>query len=56
MPTTNEKPLREAVEAALRAFRRMYELLDAGADAEELLEDETIWPLTKLRDALEAAM
>lgn len=54
MTTTNEK-LREAVEAALRAFRRMYERLDAGADADELLEDESLWPLTKLRDALEAS-
>ena len=52
---TNETALQEAVEAALLAFRRMYERLDAGADAEELLEDETLWPLTKLRDALEPA-
>lgn len=55
MTTTNEKLLREAVEAALRAFRRMYERLDTGADADELLEDESLWPLTKLRDALEAS-
>ena len=54
MATTNETVLREAAEAALRAFRRMYEILEAGADADDLLDDETLWPLTRLRDALEA--
>ena len=52
MPTTNEVILRRAAEAALRAFRRMYELLEAGADPDDLLDDETLWPLTELREAV----
>lgn len=55
MTTENEPLLRDSVEAALRAFRRMYEKLEAGADADDLLDDETLWPLTQLRDALEAS-
>ena len=55
MVTTNETALRKAAEAALRAFRRMYGKLEAGADADDLLDDETLWPLTQLRDALEGS-
>ena len=55
MPNENDGLLREATEAALQAFRRMYEKLEAGADADDLLDDETLWPLTQLRDALEAS-
>lgn len=55
MATANDTLLRDAAEAALQAFRRMYEMLEAGADADELLEDESLWPLTKLRDAIEAS-
>ncbi len=53
MKTENEAALREAAEAALQAFRRMYELLESGTEAEELLDDETLWPLSQLREALE---
>lgn len=53
--TTNESVLRDAVEAALRAFRQFYEKMEAGVDTDELLEDESLWPLTQLRDALEAS-
>ena len=55
MPTENESVLRQAAEAALKAFRRMYEMLEAGAEPDDLLDDETLWPLTQLRDALEAS-
>ena len=53
MEKSNEQVLREAVETALDAFRRMYELIENGADVDDLVEDESLWPLSKLREALE---
>jgi len=52
LPNENESLLREAAEAALKAFRRMYEMLEAGADPDDLLDDESLWPLTQLREAV----
>ena len=48
MVTTNEVILRGAA-----ALRRLYEMLQAGADPDDLLDDETLWPLTQLREAVE---
>ena len=49
----NEK-LREACEAALNALRTMYDNIENGVyeDLDDLLADESVWPLTQLREAL----
>lgn len=41
------------IAAALNAFRRMYDAMENGADVDEILEDETYWPLELLREAVE---
>ena len=49
MATTNEVILR----GAAATLRRLYEMLQAGADPDDLLDDKTLWPLTQLREAVE---
>jgi hypothetical protein len=44
--------LDSACRAALDALRRMYGRMEGGDEAEDLLSDETLWPLTQLREAL----
>jgi len=43
-----------AAQTALTAFRQMYAKMEAGAESDEILEDETLWPLTQLREAIDA--
>lgn len=46
----------KACEAALTAFRRMYHDIEKGTiDIEELMNDESYWPLTDLRESLTKA-
>ena len=52
METAHEKVLREAANVALQAFRCLYEKLESGVEADELLEDESLWPLSQLRAAI----
>jgi hypothetical protein len=48
----DKRQFANACQAALEAFRTMYGLIDNGADADDLVEDEDLWPLTQLREAL----
>jgi hypothetical protein len=49
---TMDEQIRLALQAALAAFRRLYERMEAGEDTDDLLADESLWPLTQLREAL----
>lgn len=44
--------LEEAATTALNCFRAMYDAMDDGAEAEEILADPRYWPLSLLRYAL----
>lgn len=50
--TDEDTPAREACKSALAAFRKMYDLLEHGAEADDLLTNVSLWPLTQLRRAL----
>lgn len=47
--------LLEACETALNALRSMYEAIDDGADAKDLVNIVGAWPLTQLRSVIAKA-
>lgn len=51
MPS-HEQSLREACQAALQAFRDLYDRMENGEEIDDLLNDKTLWPLTQLREAI----
>jgi hypothetical protein len=47
-----ETVLREALTAAQKALRDIYDKLQEGCDPDTILENERFWPLTQIREAL----
>lgn len=47
--------LLEALGEALKAFRRMYDDYEGGKDFDDIMNDASYWPLTKIREAIESA-
>lgn len=48
----SKEKLVEACQTALECFRKIYNALEEGVDGEEILENDSCWPLSLLRYAL----